>query len=58
MYLDDILESMNKIEKYTGALDYEKFIQRDMVIDAVIRNFQDHWRSLQKHSRECEKPLS
>jgi uncharacterized protein with HEPN domain len=40
MYLDDILESMNKIENYTRGLDYEKFVQRDMVIDAVIRNFE------------------
>lgn len=40
MYIDDILESMNKIQKYISGLEYEEFTQKNMVIDAVIRNLE------------------
>jgi uncharacterized protein with HEPN domain len=40
MYLDGILGSMNKIDKYIAGLEYEEFIQRDMIVDAVMRNLE------------------
>ncbi len=39
LYLDDILEAIGKIEKYTEGLDFENFRQDDKTVDAVIRNF-------------------
>jgi len=39
LYLDDILEAIGKIEKYTEGLDFEKFRTDDKTGDAVIRNF-------------------
>lgn len=39
LYLDDILEAIGKIEKYTAGLDFENFRQDDKTGDAVIRNF-------------------
>lgn len=39
LYLDDILEAIAKIEKYTQGLDFEHFRQDDKTGDAVIRNF-------------------
>lgn len=39
LYLDDILEAINKIEKYTEGLNIEQFQEDDKTIDAVIRNF-------------------
>lgn len=39
LYLDDILESIDKIEKYTEGLTIEQFSSDDKTIDAVIRNF-------------------
>ena len=39
LYLDDILEAIGKIEKYTEGLDFEKFSEDDKTGDAVIRNF-------------------
>ncbi|MFC1790619.1 DUF86 domain-containing protein [Patescibacteria group bacterium] len=39
VYLDDIQESIRKIEEYTKGYDFEKFIKDGKTIDAVIRNF-------------------
>ena len=39
LYLDDILEAIGKIEKYTEGLDFESFREDDKTGDAVIRNF-------------------
>tara|TARA_B100000949_G_C14031276_1_gene345564 strand:- start:11 stop:310 length:300 start_codon:yes stop_codon:yes gene_type:complete len=35
-----MLDSAEKILRYTSELDYEAFIENDMVIDAVTRNFE------------------
>lgn len=35
-----MLESANKIKKYTKNLDYEKFIKDDKTVDATVRNFE------------------
>ena len=40
LFLEDILESIQKIEKYTNNLTFEDFSQSDMVVDAVIRNLE------------------
>jgi uncharacterized protein with HEPN domain len=39
LYLDDILEAIGKIEKYTDGLSFEQFRNDDKTVDAVIRNF-------------------
>jgi len=38
LYLQDILESVEKIQRYTHGMSYEDFIENDLVQDAVIRN--------------------
>ena len=40
LYLEDIIEAIEKIEKYTQGMDFDKFSNNEMVIDAVIRNFE------------------
>ena len=40
IYITDILESINKIERYINGLDYEAFTQNEMVVDAVLRNLE------------------
>lgn len=40
IYLEDIIDAIEKIEKYTQNIDFDKFSKNDMVIDAVIRNFE------------------
>ncbi len=40
LFVEDILESMNKIERYTKGLTYDQFEKNEMVVDAVIRNLE------------------
>lgn len=40
LYIDDILEAIRKIEKYTEGLTLEDFVRDDKSIDAVVRNFE------------------
>ncbi len=39
LYLDDVLEAIGKIERYTGGLSYDQFRKDEKTIDAVITNF-------------------
>ncbi len=39
-FLEDIKNSLNKIFKYTEDIDYNQFINNDMIKDAVERNFE------------------
>jgi uncharacterized protein with HEPN domain len=42
LYLDDILEAIGKIEKYTEGLDYEQFRKDEKTgdIEKIYRKFQ------------------
>ncbi len=39
LFLNDILESIEKIEKYTANITFKDFTNNQMIIDAVVRNF-------------------
>jgi len=40
LFIEDILESIEKIQRYIKNLDYEKFKDNELVADAVIRNLE------------------
>lgn len=40
IFIDDILESIDRIEQYIKGLSYEDFVEKQMVIDAVVRNLE------------------
>ena len=40
LFVEDIRDAMGKIERYIKELDYNEFIEDEMVIDAVIRNLE------------------
>ena len=40
VFIEDIVNAMDKIEKYTSGIKYEEFENNSMIIDAVIRNFE------------------
>ena len=40
IFLDDILLAMAKIDDYTATLSEAEFKQKDIVIDAVLRNLE------------------
>ena len=39
-FIEDIVNATEKIERYTKNLKYEEFSNNEMVIDAVMRNFE------------------
>jgi uncharacterized protein with HEPN domain len=40
LFLHDMREAIEKIERYIAALSLEQFERNDMVIDAVVRNLE------------------
>ena len=40
LLLLDMLDAAKKIQKYTVGLNYDSFVENDLVIDAVARNFE------------------
>lgn len=40
LYIQDILNAIRNIEKYTRDMSFKKFSADQLVIDAVIRNFE------------------
>lgn len=40
IFIEDILDSINKIESYVKGLNYKTFTENGLVIDAVIRNLE------------------
>jgi|TARA_R110000744_G_C19082903_1_gene531463 uncharacterized protein with HEPN domain len=39
-YLEDMLQSMERIEEYLVEIDFDKFSKTHIVIDATVRNFE------------------
>ena len=40
LYLEDIKDSISKIERYVNGVDFETFSNDDKTIDAVVRNLE------------------
>ncbi len=40
VYIDDILQALEKIEKYVEGFSFDEFSQDNKTIDATIRNFE------------------
>ncbi len=40
LLLEDMLQSAQKIKRYTKDFNYESFLSDDKTIDAVVRNFE------------------
>jgi uncharacterized protein with HEPN domain len=59
LYLDDILESSEKVQAFTKGLSYDEFVSDPRTIDAVVRNLEiigeavksvpPDWLELQPH---------
>jgi len=54
LYLRDILDSIEKIESYVNNLDYEKFSENSIIIDAVVRNFEIIGEATKNLSKEIK----
>lgn len=40
LYLSDILNSINKIKRYTREITYEELVNNELIFDAVVFNLQ------------------
>lgn len=40
LYIDDLLEAIEKIEKYVEGISFDEFARDAKSVDAVIRNFE------------------
>jgi uncharacterized protein with HEPN domain len=40
LFVEDMLEAMDKIERYTKGLSYETFAKNDVLVDEVIGNLE------------------
>ena len=40
LFLEDMLEAMNRIAEYTEGMSFDDFIQNRMAVDAVVRNLE------------------
>jgi len=40
IYIEHISSCIQKIKEYTNGIDEEEFIQKSLIQDAVIRNFE------------------
>ena len=58
LFTEDILDSIEKIERYTKELNYEDFIENQMVVDAVIRNLEIIGEASNNLSKELRSKFS
>ncbi len=40
VFIEDMLESINKIEQYVNSMNFDEFNNDSKTVDAVIRNFE------------------
>ena len=40
-YLEDILESIQRIKSYTDGMDYDDFVSNQKTVDALINNLEN-----------------
>jgi uncharacterized protein with HEPN domain len=55
IYLKDILEAMESIEKFVERMDFEKFRRDDKTVSAVIRKFEIIGEATKKIPREIRE---
>jgi len=55
LFLKDILDSIQKIEKYTEGLSLEQLKKQEMVVDAVVRNFEIIGEAVKKVPKDIKR---
>lgn len=58
VYIDDILEALQRIESYTAGLNFDTFSQDSKTIDAAVRNFEIIGEAAKKIPEETKKKYS
>jgi uncharacterized protein with HEPN domain len=58
LFIMDILESINKIEKYIEGLNYEQFVRDEKTKDAVVRNLEIIGEAANQIPKEIQQKFS
>jgi uncharacterized protein with HEPN domain len=58
LFVMDILESINKIEKYIEGLNYEQFVKDEKTKDAVVRNLEIIGEAANQIPKEIQQKFS
>ncbi len=58
LYIKDILDSIKNIENYTKNISYKKFSSTQMLIDAIVRNFEIIGEAAKNLSNETKSAIS
>jgi uncharacterized protein with HEPN domain len=58
LFIMDMLESINKIEKYIEGLNYEQFIRDEKTKDAVVKNLEIIGEAANQISKEIQQKFS
>lgn len=53
LILLDMVEAIAKVERYTAGLDFERFANDELIVDAVIRNLE----VIGEAARQIPEPL-
>ena len=40
LYIEDVIEAIDKIERYIKGLNFDTFTRNELVMDAVLRNLE------------------
>tara|TARA_Y100000310_G_scaffold232667_1_gene235519 strand:- start:299 stop:637 length:339 start_codon:yes stop_codon:yes gene_type:complete len=40
LYLKDIIQAIERVQKYVGEKDIEDFVKEELIVDAVLRNLE------------------
>ena len=60
LYLEDIVEAITRVEKYTAGYSYENFASDEKTFDAVVRNIEvigEAVKSIPETVREMEPQI-
>lgn len=55
VYLDDMKEAITKIQTYTREMTFESFTEKEIVVDAVIRNLAIIGEAVKNLSSDIKK---
>ena len=58
IYIEHILDSIEKIEKYTDSINVHGFVDNELVQDGVIRNFEIIGEASKKFSNKFREKYS
>jgi uncharacterized protein with HEPN domain len=58
LFIMEILESINKIEKYIEGLNYEQFVRDEKTKDAVVRNLEIIGEAANQLPKEIQQKFS